>query len=224
MPPDPLQKASKLRELAATVQEWPRPRYLKKQTGKEKVTKTTREASRRILQLLIDYLGLIEESRRNFGLHESLVQTIRSLQHAASLDAETLGRCWNWRDLFIKPIHDRWPSFPDELCRWADRWDRLGHIVDYPTPTAPDTDAKAEAGAAKHKDKRRRGRPSDSGDTDRKLDAAILKEWRRGYKSGDYGTKADFAIRLPDKLRKKIPACEDLVEYLKAAIDRARKR
>jgi hypothetical protein len=72
---------------------------------------------------------------------------------------------------------------------------------------------------------RRPGRPSNSGDTAPQLDAAIGREWQKGFKSGKYENKADLAENPPDRLKSKSPVGQTVnAVYIKGAIERDRKR
>lgn len=77
--------------------------------------------------------------------------------------------------------------------------------------------------------KKKRGRPSKTGDSDPRLDTMILKAWRKEYKSGKCETKAKFSRQVPEAIKQKFPSgCatdpKRLLMFIKAAIDRARKR
>jgi len=92
--------------------------------------------------------------------------------------------------------------------------------------------AVADAGDEPVKPRRRPGRPSGSGDTNRRLDGDIAGAWRNAYRRGKYSSKSAFAAALPGNLKTRIEKlvpklkgdAKELARYVAAAIERHRKR
>jgi hypothetical protein len=217
-----LNQAATVEAVAQALRAWG-----KRVTGKhlETITQEDREVTRKMFALVARHGPLLRRLLNEYGCGEWVRPKITSLLDLASEvpEGKDMGGWWSRADEYAGThLWGGECSVRDELSKWARqlRTEAANMPAEHAIPRTP-------SGKAGDGQKGRPGRPPKTGDTNPKLDAAIRKEWQRGFKAGGYATKADLARNIGNlpKIKERIPPGQTVnAAYVKAAIDRARKR